>query len=418
MPNKRRAYTREQHWKSIRCYKGLWRTLAICFVLAFVAVSAWHVYVVIQTDAQYDAEVRVVAALDMRQPADRIVMASTMIQLHGYGVGPSALDDQSFLNMVDYVSATGEPAWITSGPGSWHDYTHRAVPRLFSMGLAIISTVLAMAYAEESKRHKYYLADLPWCKPWVWQFVALAPLLWTLMVVSAVRMRRNPPQEVVKKTPKTFSFQTDLDGARTQYCSMRRANHETSIQRFKEVSDKELAALLEECTELGEALRETQTKRLRLQAEVARFDALDPTELAAPDADVLVAEFNRLRQLPGVCGVRPFQEDSIEILVEATTVYEDVRYNLGTWGVFLDSGSVGAHELASGVRPDWSGREPAYRLSKKFCFGDSESVINAHLAKGQLLEAATLAVHQLSFVNEADRHNIPKAFKEVRGGSE
>jgi hypothetical protein len=413
---KRRNYTRDQHWDDIRRYTGWWRTVTALFGLMLVGFTAWSFHVVSGVDQRYDAQIKVVDALQLQTPTGRMELANDMIQLHWHQLGPSVLNDGSFLTMVSYVARTGNDAWLTTGTGSWHDYVYVILPRIAFLAVVSVSVLLAATYALGSEG-KHYLADLPWRKPWVWWYVLLVPMLWMPLAYSAVQIRRHGYIGVTprgKRIAPDIDFEPDEVGAAMAYREMRKQSLTTWRQRFIEQSEARLGSLQKQCTDLGNSIRRHQRERTELLAKIKQVSARDPSQ-AVPSDDELAHEFNRMLQLPGVRSIRP-TEEGIELLVNATIMHGRRRYDLGTWKLYLGwIGEISTTELRSGVRSSWQDRGPVYRDEDEFCFGDSERFIVKHLTEGQVLEAAVRAVQCLNSVNRNHRRMIPRAFKRVEG---
>lgn len=411
-------YTSAKHWYHLGSYSRAWQASGVISLLSLAVAGVWYGYLWLAATDKYNAQMSVVTVLAQQTPENRRVVAGNLLWLYGQGMAPSALQDPEFRIVVDSVEQTGSGAWTTVYPASWDPFIYDWIPAWILAIFCAFSMMLGLVYYWHCKDQKHYLADLPWRRLWVWGFVLIAPVLWIPLVASSVRMRLKPPhvqpRPVRNKQAKPKRFTPDAASAKVAYWQMRTKGAATGQRLYREKVEQDLRDLQEECASLATALGEAQQKHLKLKVEHANLHETPDPE--PPTDDLLEKEFERLLQLPGVSGVRANGAEGIMLLVAATIEHEEERYDLGTWKLRLDlSGSVEATEFKTGVLPSWDGGSPVYRIGKGFCFGDHDDLIEAHLIRGHILEAAALAVQALCTVNADDRHKIPQAFKRIGG---
>lgn len=414
MPIKRTNYTSSKHWDRMDSYSNAYRLVAALSILGFIGITVRYTYMWFNSVERYNAQLHVVDTLAAQSPDGRQAVATNLLWLHSQGLAPDALDDSTFRWMLGAVERTGSGGWTTTDPLSWSPFIHSWVLAWIACTAVACSLMLGLVYYWDCKDRHHYLADLPWSKPWVWWFVLWAPVLWLPFVISGVRMVIKPPQQRTTRprSKRQRSFIPDTAGAKVIYWQMRQRGTATGHQFYKEKVNGDLEDVRGLCTQLAEELQEAQRKQLRLKAESARIH--DIAEPDPPTDDLLEKEFERLRQLPGVEGMRPVSDTTIALMVAATFEYQGNRYDLGGWDLHLDlTGTVKAIELRSGVLASWSGGAPVYRMGKKFCFGQHEKLIITHLVQGQILEAAALAVQGLHTVNSEHVHRVPRAFVQI-----
>lgn len=388
--------------------------MLIGIVVANVISAAYFAYLWAGSNDVYNGQASIVDSLNRQTPYYRQVAAYDLLELHTVGLGPGALNDSDFLGMVQYVSQNGSEASVSYTPLTWHLYFHEYMPPMVLVCFVLTSLALSRAYVKHSRKHRHYLADLPWRTWWVPAFVLSVPLLWVPFAVSAVRMRRKPPVYEAPKVRKKRDRVSDIPGAQAAFFQMRELGTREGIRRLIDMLEGEQKAAKGECQDLVEKLRAQQRKQLELKGQLARLHDEDSRPIVAPTPQALEQEFNRLIQLPGVEGVRPLgsSTNALAIRVRASVVHGLHRYYLGTWEIQLKlSGVVEGVEKESGVLPSWKSSGPVYRVGRKFCFGDFDDPISYHLIKGEVLEAAALAVQAVNNINPEDRHRIPEAFQ-------
>ncbi len=300
------------------------------------------------------------------------------------------------------------------------------------IALLFIMGITFLVYATKSAENHEYLADLPWRRIWPFLFVLFTalPIGLPFYAVSVVRVwlarKRQPANTVAQgvnaETETIFTepeparplFYSAPNAARAMYRSMRTDAQKSYLQQRRRRLHEEKGAIEQSLRLFGQQLRQAQESRNTLLAEIARLEAVSDVVEEIPDLAHLDTEFNRLMRLPGVSGIRVVN-DEISLLVLSRLTYHGVEYDLGDWEVRFGVGSyIKTVELRSGVRRDWSGGYPVYRLDKTtFCFGSRDEVIEQNLLKGQYLEAIELAVDSLRSVNQKHQPLIPSAFKEA-----
>jgi hypothetical protein len=371
-------------------------------------------------------------------------------------------DDVAFMSFsedqweqVRKVAKTGQPAKLDT------EYVHFSMifgwpigPVILAIALSLAGTAALFSYADEVSdwRGGRRLADLPWkSKPWPWiATLVLGPAWWVVMPVSAVLLRgtrpveqANPDRNAQQFRPDPFevaaaevravfgdhapepprakkknvkrTYPTSPNASRSRYVDIRTTAALGYRNRKLTELDGELEYAQLRATNHGNMLRETQQRINTLRAERQQTAAALEAEGQSVDATVASQEFDRICQLPGVLATQVVNE-RLRVIVRAQYRYDKVMYDLGDWQIDIgaDTSHIEARELRSGMRSDWYGGYPAYRLGGGlFCFGNREEIINEHVRKGQYLEAISIAISSLNGVNKDNRHRVPDAFYPV-----
>ena len=388
-------------------------------------------------------------------------LLSTELLLKNAGV-ESAYDFTEYQwNRIDMAAQNGEPIAQDFHQWQWGDYLRFLY--LMPGGLIlwfILSALVAYSYQDEE--YGFYPADLPWRKVWpVGMTFLCGPVFWLMILYSAFGLRKVPriKEKVIRGIDPDLQLATDTALAATQarlarqeqtdeealaadvstewdtwvapvtksYLSAPRAARaaymELRVQKSQQSRKGRLKELRntsarsrEEGQDLSRQLQAVQTARNEADAAIRTIEEAMAEEDSVTVPAVIGEEFDRMLQLPGVLAVQVVNE-TIKLIVRATTQYDGELYDLGDWQLTFgpDTLHIQGRELRKGVRADWKGNYPVYRLrGGSFCFGTRETLINEHLVKGQYLEAMALAVECLNSVNEEDQPNIPNAFNQIK----
>ncbi|HVX24570.1 MAG TPA: hypothetical protein VG992_04510 [Candidatus Saccharimonadales bacterium] len=358
--------------------------------------------------------------------------------------GSSYLDLTDYQwNQIDQTARTGEPIHLDTHFWSVSGYAKIVYGWL---GLLImwcfLSVCCLVSYAVEADNEAmnrgqlFYFADLPWKKVWPFVFtIGAGPIFMVVMAGGALYMKlTSDPVRPVEPTPLPAVVEDDLpiaetppqrrvqpvqegyrsapQAARTLYTELRvRKSAEQRQAAYNTVKDT-IEEIKAKAQKYGEKLRRSQQRLNELRAEERRLAEAMETAEPAVNEQIAGEEFDRILQLPGVMATQVVNE-RIRLIVRASHHYRGETYDLGDWQ--MDFGShqmLKAVCLRSGVRRDWTGGYPAYRIERNvFCFGDRHYLIEEHLAKGQYLEAMALAVECLNSVNKEHLTYIPSAFE-------
>jgi len=288
-------------------------------------------------------------------------------------------------------------------------------------------------FQRDDGHHSRYLAELPWNKPWPWVVtLTLGPVGWLGMPCSYLML--DSEEEVGEELPVVEheeGLYADADDPAldpqvlrsyvSAPASARELYINLSIEALRLIRERRRVRLEEKIDETRDEIQHhadmVRMCNTELNELVSKRRALDEVvdELENFGPEKRAEEFERILSLPGVIAVQVVNS-RIRLIVRASISYDDALYDLGDWRMDFgpDTTHIDAYELRSGIRPEWDGSYPAYRLGRgNFCFGNREDEINQHLSKGQYLEAMALATECLNSVNRTDQERIPYAFKEV-----
>lgn len=363
-----------------------------------------------------------------------------------------ALSDDQW-KQAKMVADTGKPAKLDTDKMHFMSVFDGWLKFAWILGFMTILGIGALIkYADSNGYDGYYwadpktrIADLPWkSQLWPWLItLVLGPVFWVTMAVSAALLHWTPYEaereereehdpwpdrrddvraiteavmgdlftDTVKGRTIEKTYPSSPVAARDSYVSIR--THAALEYRDRALNEarENLSYYERNARSLGESLRETQGSINELRATCKRLE-----ETAGADApvspDLAGEEFDRIAQLPGVISTQAVN-GGLRVIVRAQRLYKEALYDLGDWRIDIaaDTAHIRARELRSGVRRNWNGNYPVYRLGEgNFCFGDREYIIDEHLRKGQYLEALAIAVESLNGVNKGDRKSIPDAF--------
>lgn len=394
------------------------------------------------------------ATAQRRDQAQQLVKMYDVIEQFDDDVAFMDFSDNQ-LEQVRKVAVTGQPAKLDT------EYVHFSMvfgwpvgPILLAIAFVMVSAFTMASYAESLRtwEGKVRAADLPWkTKPWPWIMTfILGPVWWVGIPISAVLLRgtppverRNPDRDAEQLRPDPFevaaaearavfgdhtpepprakknvkkTYPTSPNASRSRYVDIRTTAALGYRNRKLTELDDELEYAQQRATNHGNMLRETQQRINTLRAERQQTATALDAEGQSVDATVASQEFDRICQLPGVLATQVVNE-RLRVIVRAQYRYDKVMYDLGDWRIDIgaDTSYIEARELRSGVRSDWYGGYPAYRLSASlFCFGNREEIINEHIRKGQYLEAISIAISSLNGVNKDHRYRVPEAFYPVK----
>ena len=421
----------------------LWEHIVPGIIAAFILAALGIVitaitYANMVSNTNHEANVRstYMSEFQSLSPGERQTFANQLLDLQRHGINPNTyVGDGSIADGLRQVAKTGAPLLLDTHHQSWHTFNHVVLPIYFLSLIALVSIAIAISYAVNSYGECEFLIDLPRRRWWKYCFVAGTPVLWPAYVVSAFRLRRYrahlqardqesaadgtpapprdtddaPPREEPPPAASTPVFEDQPELAFERYVELRLDGWRNYLKDRKRTVQERLSYLRGRANNLAQQVQEAQAEHGSLRAEQRRLDEIDiesVTPVTSPNE-----EFDRLRALPGVCGVRPL-DNGICLFVKARLTYKGERYDLGDWllSCYID-GRIATTELRRGARPGYRG-DPVYRIDTGFCFGDArQSTITAHLLKGQLLEAFDLAIECMHSVNEYDEEQIPAAFR-------
>jgi|GEM_PF-4067341 len=218
------------------------------------------------------------------------------------------------------------------------------------------------------------------------------------------------------KKPAKVTYHSSPGVAKDTYREMRTGAaikyRETKLNRARE----SLQESRQYATRLGTQLKEQQQTINSARAEITKLEASLTNKQDEASVSSIIEEFDRISVLPGVIALQSVN-GGVRIIVRASHKYRDKLYDLGDWQIDLHPRDIefNAYMVRNGLRSEWPARYPDYRLPRnRFCFGNQQHVLDEHLRKGQYLEAVSIAITSLHTVGEADKENIPKAFRVVK----
>lgn len=403
-----------------------------------------------------DVRIEMVKKFDKMDSEERQSTARSILRLNKRGFDTplnNAGEDKSrqaeVREQLKQVAKTGEALTLDDSKKNWNHFWGWIFVLIIGGALSVYMAICFLIYAFQSGRREEFLMDLPWRRVWPYLYVlaTIWPLGWLFYPVSAVRTYRankryveeEPHQEQRRRRPefdidvdadyddyergyhrddtpprqKSVKFNHEPNAARRLYFDLRNGGWRTYLTNKVDELKDEKEDVEERLDGIASEARNLQRQRGEIMAELQELQGTEIPEEPI-DATALEAEFNRLLKLPGVQAVRVVN-DKLSLYVKARLNYEGVVYDLGDWDLRIGGDTnFAAKELRSGVRRHWHGY-PAYRLDDEtFCFGSRESVIAENLRKGQLLEAAELAVNSLNNVNDEDLYRVPNAFYEEK----
>lgn len=192
----------------------------------------------------------------------------------------------------------------------------------------------------------------------------------------------------------------------------------------------ELQTAMSRVNNLQMALRSEQKRLGERRAEVQKFEEVPPPDMTVLQRQV-DAEWEIMRQMQGVYYVGhevcddqgepvedPNSEDACTNLVVRIRVcipYDEEIYDMGDYEFCLAYDGYSCKRLRAGLRDDTQDCEADYYdgLSHDFCFGDRTTEIRAYLGEGHFVEALTLIIDGLHYVNVADQDLIPECFRAI-----
>lgn len=467
MPHLRQhGYTWNDHARKV----GGEATACFAFCAVLLIVSALTlVFVTASKDGDYNtvatARKEIIKTVNHgKTPAERRDLAFSLVTLDDSKV-MSTVDEATtttqqqakLVGALKKVAKTGQPLVLDKlAPfNGWHIFWCRLMVLAVGSDFLLLMVLKFFIYAMNTEDDDEYLMDFEWRRVWPIFFVAFTslPIGLPFYIVSWFRVmkaKRNQARiqagfapiavneaavqpvlydddeddyrdydedgfYVRRTTPQRteqVQFTSAPNAAKAQYVVLREdfwRQHVThklnSLRDRKEDLEKTLR-------HLGGKIKEMQLGRNQVIAELRQYESIDPKTAEIPDREHLDAEFERLTSLPGVAGIRVVN-DGISLLVKPRIEVDGVWYDGGDWELrFGTSTHLLSRRLRSGIRPDWRGGYPEYRLgSGEFCFGALYGTINENLRKGQFLEAAELAVNCMHTINPDDVHNVPRALK-------
>lgn len=310
-----------------------------------------------------------------------------------------------------------------------------------ALSYTVIGACGLRAYARY-KRPYYYLADLPWRRPWCLPCVILlGPAAWICFIASW-RDMRDSSLEASKQS---------LTEARTTYVNWRSGRIIDELSSSRDQVEGRLSILRLDLDWLSRRLRtkrrelkqddldpikaddlrfelDSLTARLthgqdqqtRLEEERQRLDrqlanartSLDPT--AAND------EFDRLFDQPGVLDIRQIGE-RLQVYVRGSYCYGRFWFDTGDW--LITFRRTDEHLQSRNMRSDhvhfwWpKGVHPHYLTSREkpsFCFGDRQGELDTMVRSMHYLSALALAANSINDINPDEVYLLPRALKLVR----
>jgi hypothetical protein len=381
--------------------------------------------------------------LDVEPAEARKILAFSILELNYIGDAGIALDDQQE-QVFDEVASTGAmPEGLDVSRGTW-DYWQQSMVLLLLLVYVYYAWIIFGVYAEETRRSRNFVADLPWRRVWPIALVVFTAG-WPCYLVSAVRLRRfrarhpvtagvtgangqtstdfvefddeSSDTDQVIRIPEYRGYREDSQVARATYVSLRTTKWLRSFTERRQNAQSELEYTERDLRQLGERMRDAQSRLGTLRADVRRYEELETDAESAPELQHVETEYDRLLRLPGVAGIRVVNDDQLCLLVKVRSIYEGVLYDFGDWEIRFGPRSrhLGTRRLRSGVRGTWHGMEPPYNNGDgTFCFGARGQVIADNVLQGQYLEAVEIAINCMHSVNDGHEQFIPQAYQEAR----
>jgi len=185
------------------------------------------------------------------------------------------------------------------------------------------------------------------------------------------------------------------------------------LLRSKEVELRDCEERIERRTQ---QIRNLQRSLRETRAELKKAEEVRKTGVVEFDRAQAHADYEYIKSLPGVMGIR-FDPDGIPIIhVRTAYVHEGTRFDLGDLEIYLTkNGRNEAYGVVKVRATRWSKRGGVY-LSYPgtgrdwFCFGTRQHELSEHFDAGAIREFLHLAIHSLNSINE--HHKVSRTLSE------
>lgn len=332
----------------------------------------------------------------------------------------SYTEDDS-IDLSDYSMAIKPPVSLKDLP------ICIAVVLFLPMTLLTFSLVTAISYGKEKKKTCYW-ADLPLHRPYGWFLLISLFIIWPALLVSAIRLyhakhlaNRAETKEINRIAQLAVDEEFDEKiHPRVKFTKKARSLYMTTrIKGNKNVHENKLNAVrirIDCCRDrlykLGDDMRKEQRALGEYTAQLKELESVTFTDKIL--RQTAKAEWQAITEMRGVATINMSSDSFLSILVKVRVPYQSEIYDFGDFIIRIKPGSYSCKEVRSGVKLNHTSTRPAYRNGgSNFCFGGREGQISSYVHNACLLEAITLMIDCLHFVNEDDEKYIPACFRAI-----